>query len=278
MGLENDLKQIGLEEKEAKVYLAALELGPTNIQNLTRKSGIKRSTVYEMLKNLSKKGLISESTKGKRPVIIASEPENLKRNLKSKEQLLSEILPELRSISNVGFVKPKIMFYEGKDGIREIYRDTLKSKHKTTFWFSPIKSMLETIGEDFLNHYVEERTKRGIWVKSVYITPQRVPDYKYLQPGTFEKTLRKIRFTPKNIDIKNTMCIYDNRVAIMSSRKELFGFVIESEEYANMLKIFHDLLWNISKPWHEMNFDKTNQNAENSETEEKEDDYWSVNK
>lgn len=261
MLLENELKHIGLNEKEAKVYLAALELGPTNIQNLTKKSGIKRSTVYEMIKSLKNSGLMAETIKGKRKFIVAAEPENLKKGLKEKEKLLSEIMPELKSISNVGFVKPKITFYEGKDGIREIYRDTLKSKNKMTLWFSPIKSMLETIGEDFLNHYVEKRTEKGIWVKSVYITQERVTDYKYLQPETFEKTLRKIRFTPPDITIKNTICIYDNKVAIMSSRKELFGFVIESDDYANMMKVFHDLLWNISKPYENMGFE-TNKNVE----------------
>lgn len=255
MSLENNLKIIGLDEKEAKIYLAALELGPTSIQNLTKKSGIKRSTVYEMIKNLKSLGLISETTKGKRKLIVAAEPENLKRGLKEKEKLLAEIMPELKSISNIGFIKPRIMFYEGGEGIREIYRDTLKSKNKTTLWFSPIKSMLETIGEDFLNHYVEERIKKEIWVKSVYITKERVPDYKYLRPETFEKTLRKIKFTPPDIDIENTMCIYDSKVAIMSSRKELFGFVIESEDYANMMKVFHNLLWNISKPYEEMGFE-----------------------
>lgn len=274
MSLENDLKIIGLEEKEARIYLSALELGPTNIQNLSKKSEIKRSTVYEMIKNLKEQGLISETTKGKRKIFIASEPEKLKRSIKSKEQLLNDILPELKSISNIGFIKPKITFYEGKNGIREIYQDTLEAKNKMTLWISPIQSMLATIGEDFLNKYVEERTKKGVWVKSVYITSQKVDDYKYLNPNTFEKTLRRIRFTPKEIDIANTMCIYNNKVAIISSKKEGFGFVVESEDYANAMKVFHDLLWNISKPYGDMNFDNQAMQGDNTKTNDDDLDYW----
>jgi len=248
MSLEQDLEQIGLEEKEAKVYLAALELGATTIQNLSIKAEIKRSTVYEMLKSLKNMGLISQSTEGKKKLIVAKNPDKLKRDIKAKEQLINEILPELKSLNNNTPFKPKITFYENKNGIREIYLDTLSAHNKTTLWISPIQSMLETIGEDFLNKYVEERTKQGIWVKSVYITSQQVPDYKYLKPETFKKTLREIRFTPHDISIANTMCIYDNKVAIISSRKEGFGFVIESEDYAQMMKIYHKLLWDISKP------------------------------
>lgn len=262
MSLEQQLKEIGLEEKEAKVYLSALELGPSNIQDMTLKSGLKRSTVYEILKSLAEKGLVSETKKGKKRIFLASDPGSLKKSIAYKEKLLNEILPELNALNNIGFIKPKISFYEGREGIRQIYRDTLETKEKMTYWFSPIQSMIETIGEDFLNKYVEERTKKGIWVKSVYITSQKVLDYKYLDPITFEKTLRKIKFTPPEIDIANTMAIYGNKVAIMSSKKEGFGFVIESVDYQVMMKTFHDMLWSISKPYGEMNFNRQKEAAE----------------
>lgn len=268
MSLENNLKQIGLGEKEAKVYLAALELGPTNIQNLTKKSEIKRSTVYEMIKDLKEEGLLTETTKGKRKIFIAAEPENLKRNIKSKEQLLNDILPELKSLSNIGFVKPKITFYEGREELREIWHDTLRTTSKISYWISPIQSINATVGEEFLNKYVEERTKKGIWVKSIHITSQKA-SYKYIEPQFHEKTLRKMRFTPLEIDISNTIAIWDDKVAIMSSQKEGFGFIVESKDYAKSMKVFHDLLWNISKPYKEIIFDKQEKNDENKEVTQK---------
>jgi len=84
MELKKALNQIGLEEKEAEVYLAALELGPATIQDIARKSEINRTTVYQMLKNLKSQGLISETTSGKRKLILAAEPANLKRILKQR--------------------------------------------------------------------------------------------------------------------------------------------------------------------------------------------------
>lgn len=265
MALENDLKLIGLEEKEAKVYLSALELGPTNIHNLTQKSGIKRSTVYEMLKNLQGKGLISETTKGKRRLIVAAEPEKLKRNIKEKEQLLNQILPELKSLDNTSSVKPKITYYEGKEGLREIYIVALEAKDKKADWISPIKSVIDTVGEDFLNKYIEMKKKMGYWIRSIHITSQEVTTYKYLNPATFEQTFRKVRFAPKEIDIPNAMVMWDNKVAVISSKKEGFGFIIESEDYRRSMKTFYDLLWNASKP----------QNDENDIADE-EDEYWSI--
>jgi len=247
MQLQQTLKKIGLEEKEAKVYLAALELGPTSIQNLARKSTVKRSTVYEMIKNLKKMGLISETTKGKRKLMIASEPENIKKSIAEKGKLLTSILPQLKSISNIGFTKPKIMFFEGKEGIKEIYRDTLKAKSKMALWISPIQDIVETVGEDFLIAYIDERVKQGIWIKSLHVSNKKVPTYKYLDPKTYEKTLRQVRFTPEDIDIPDTVAIYDNKVAVMSSKKEGFGFIIESEDYMQTMKTLYEVIWNTSR-------------------------------
>lgn len=272
--LENDLEKIGLSDKEAKVYLASLELGPATIQSLTDKSGIKRSTVYEMLDNLMAMGLIIESIKGKRKVYLAAEPEKLKRNIHEKEQLLSQILPELRSLNNSGNIKPKITYYEGRDGLRKIYNLVLETETKKVDWVSPIRSVMETVGENFLEEYIEKRAKEKYWVRSIQITEQQVETYKYLDPETFDKTYRQVRFSPEGLDIPNTMAIWDNKVAVMSSRKEGFGFIIESEDFLRSMRVFYELLWNASKSWEDIFGRGKNNENENPQKATEEDIYY----
>lgn len=247
MDLKKILNQIGLEEKEASIYLASLELGPSTIQDLTRKSGINRTTVYQALKNLQSQGLISHTMHAKRKLIIASEPNNLKQNLRSRELLLNTAMPELISLSNINPIKPKIRFYEGKEGHHEIYKETLKAKSKIAYWISPIATQMETIGEDFLDWYIEERKKKNIWIKLVQKVLPDTPD-KYTNPKIYDRDLKDVRTAPVELNLPNITVIYDNKVAIMSNKKEGFGFVIESQNYAEMMKTFHDLLWNASSP------------------------------
>ncbi len=254
MNIKQNLAQLGLEEKEVTVYLTSLELGPASVQKITDKSGIKRSTVYEMMKKLKEKGLLSETVNEKRRLIIASNPEKLKQNIDSQRELLHQILPELKSLANIGGIKPKITFYEGVSGLREIYNLTLRAKIKTADWISPIQSIVEMVGEDFLTAYINKRIKMNYWVRSIHITAHQYPTYKYLHPKTFDATLRRVKFTPPEIDIPNVIILWDSKVAIMSSAKERIGFVIESEELTKSIKVFYELLWNISKPYHEMNF------------------------
>jgi sugar-specific transcriptional regulator TrmB len=274
MSLENNLKSIGLEEKEAKVYLAALELGATNIHDLAQKSGIKRSTVYEMLKKLEPMGLITESIKGKRKLYVASDPEKLKHSIKEKEQLLNQILPELKILNNTGATKPKITYYEGQEGLRQIHNLSLETVKKEASWISPIRSIAESVGKDFLEGIIERRAKDKYWIRSILVTDQHFDSYKYYDPTTFEKTYRKIRFAPHGLNISNAIGIWDNKVAVLSSRKEGFGFIIESEEYTSTIKILYELLWNISKPYGDMNFDNKNKSDEEIKKEEDDLDYW----
>ena len=59
METQTQLKKLGLTEKEAKLYINALELGSFSVMGIAHKSGIKRPTCYLILDELVKKGLVS---------------------------------------------------------------------------------------------------------------------------------------------------------------------------------------------------------------------------
>ena len=77
--LERDLQEIGLNEKEAKVYLAALELGQSVVQDIAKKAGVNRATTYFVIEGLMKMGLMSSFHKGKKQYFVAADPDRLIR-------------------------------------------------------------------------------------------------------------------------------------------------------------------------------------------------------
>ncbi|OHE33815.1 MAG: hypothetical protein A3J94_16070 [Syntrophus sp. RIFOXYC2_FULL_54_9] len=62
--LKKQLEHLGLSDKESKVYLAALELGPTPVQDISHKAHVNRATTYVMIESLSARGLMSTFQKG----------------------------------------------------------------------------------------------------------------------------------------------------------------------------------------------------------------------
>lgn len=117
------LKNIGLSDNEAKVYLVMLELGPSPVVEIARKAEINRPTAYVQIEALKKKGLVSTQMKGKKNLFIAESPEQIefvieqeKGEIERKSEDFKKLLPELMSVFNLFDQKPQIRFFEGREG------------------------------------------------------------------------------------------------------------------------------------------------------------------
>lgn len=202
MALEQELKQLGFNEKEAKIYLAALELGPSSVQNIAKKSRVKRATIYEIINNLKKKGIFDETIKGKKRLFIASDPENIKSMLLNQGRLLEKILPELKSFSGLGATKPKIKFYENVEEIKKAYEDIIISKPEEVLSISSVNSIADLLGWDWGNNYIAERVSKKIPVRVITNHFEGVEEFMKRD----EKELRKIKILPKNSAQRKTIC------------------------------------------------------------------------
>lgn len=236
--MQNILKNYGLNEKEVSVYLATLELGEATGFQIYKKTGLKKPTVYYVLEELQKRGLINQTKKEKKRYFVAEDPEKIKKDLVDKLKIFDELLPELRSIYNSKVNKPKLRFYEGKNGIEEVYKDTLRYKAEILAFAS--ESLLHTLGKDFSEEYVTKRVKNEIPVRAI------MPSSDLLHKSYIQKNLAQLRIA-KLIDEKKykfpiEINIYANKVALMSFRDEL-GLIIESDEISKMMKMIFEYFW-----------------------------------
>lgn len=123
-----ELQELGLSEKEAQVYMAALSLGPTSVQNIAKKSGVNRVTTYVMIEQLTQMGLMSSHIKGKKKLFSAEKPDRLltlihekEKELQAKEHHFRTILPALKAIARKSSNKTSIRLYEGIEGLKAVH-------------------------------------------------------------------------------------------------------------------------------------------------------------
>jgi len=240
MLLNQVLTQIGLNEKEAKVYLACLELGPSSILEISKKSGVNRASIYYIIEELSKKDLISQTTKKKKTLFVAVEPQELMKLIKSKEDLLASILPDLSALNNISIKKPKIRFYEGIEGIVKVIKNTLTAK-KEIYAFANNDQFNALLQAD--PSYLPKRIAKKIQVK--LITPDSPDSRNWKKADAKELRQTKLisnKLYPFNIEID----IYDNFVNL-TSYEEKIGVIIESQPIANTMKMIFNLCWNSIK-------------------------------
>jgi Cd2+/Zn2+-exporting ATPase len=93
MSLLTDLVQIGFTEYEAKVYLALLGNNPATGYQLSKKSGVPRSMVYETLSRLQGRGVVLETAEGRTTLYRPLPPEVL---LDRREQEHQRLLRDLK--------------------------------------------------------------------------------------------------------------------------------------------------------------------------------------
>lgn len=238
--ITKDLEQLGLSEKEAKVYLAVLELGEVNIQKIAQKSGIKRTTVYDVINSLKEKRLLTEIAKGKKTLFSAEDPRKLEGQLDEKKEMLKKILPELLSITNLLDKKPTIKFYEGNEGIKEVYKDTLNYPDQELLaWVSQEAVVGFDVG--WLDkYYLAKRLAKKIWVRAIAPDVPEMQKYK----GLDEKSLRKTKLiSAGEFSFEVEINLYGkNRIAIMSFVEKM-GLVIESPKLYRTLKSVFELNW-----------------------------------
>ncbi len=244
---EKELQNLGLSEKEAKVYTTALELGADTVQNIAKQSGINRATTYVQIDSLTEKGLMSEFDKGKKTYYVAESPNRLKNLLSSIEKELEikkteagTIIPGLLSLFEGMGDRPKVRFFEGMDGATAMRDEFLKGKHKFIYGFINYDKLFEFY-PDQQTGYTDLRAKKGIKTKVFYSSKEPVKD------ANSKQFLREAKYiSPKKIDLSASVTLSGNKIAISTYSKNPTSVVIESEIMAKTFVSIFEYFWSIS--------------------------------
>jgi len=242
MDINIALKNYGLEDEESRLYLAALEAGEAPLARIAKKAGLKRSSAYVIAKKLEEKGLLGNFKMRNGLRFVASQPDILLEQLNRKKEEINEILPELKAIHKKADYKPKVTAYEGEEGYFSILEDSLKTKDGIIRGIGSLEKIYEIITSNYDNkHYIPNRIKNKIKYKGLYLKSEAA----IFTPERNTQELREIKFLPENYSHPAFILIYENSVAIFTSKKELVALKIESEEIAKSEKEKFDLIWSL---------------------------------
>lgn len=253
--LENIFASLGLEAEEAKVYTFLLETGSIPAGVLAKKIGIPRSSVYGFLKRLQEHNLVVESLKGGIKIFSAETPEKInllfrqqQEALSKNQELFKNLLPALTPKESGRLITPKVQLFEGASGLQSALKDMLLYYDMETIAVWPIKAMVDILSPDFFRYLNKERIKNNLYTRAIWPQNQTVDIKQHPYLGVGEAFKREIRLAPDEMDFSMGYWIYGNRVVFISSRKESFGFIIESVELVETLKAQFEIVWGLSQP------------------------------
>jgi sugar-specific transcriptional regulator TrmB len=240
----NQLKDLGLSDNEAKVYMAMLELGPATVLDISGKAGVNRPTTYVQIESLKKMGLVSTQNKGKKQLFIAESPEQLeyildkqKSEIENKKEELRKILPELTGIFNLSDQKPQVRFFEGKEGLLKMHSELLKTDTDEVVSFSSTDS-IGKIFPDYPKTLSQKRVKKGIRSRLIYVCREPVMKEKD------EAMLRETKYlSPEKFPFKSDIAVYGNNIGISALEGNIVGVIITHKELADSFRALFNLTW-----------------------------------
>lgn len=248
------LTNIGLSDKEAILYVALLRYGTQPISFLAKQTHLNRGTAYVILHALLAKGLIVKTVRRKIQYFAAHNPKQLvqyidhrQQELGSQREKIEAMMGSLIAITNPLTSKPKIQFFDGSEGARFVLDDTLTSQEERLRAFLSIADVADFVGADFFNDYTSRRVNGGYELHAIRTLEKDrqalARDTHATRYVTSRKERREIRYVSDELAFPITIYMYDNKLAIISSKEENFALLIESHELAEMQKKLFELLW-----------------------------------
>jgi len=245
MSLITELQKIGLSDKEAKVYLATLELAQASVQDIAKKANVNRATTYVVLESLVKMGLCTTYVKNKKTQYIANSPEAIasifesqKLAIENNQKDFKNILPELKSISNRQSDKPVVKFFEGKIGALSaadlIFDDYKLFEDEKSLMIYPNDRIKEIITPEDKKKFRKSRLDKKIKSKALYTSSVKIPS---TSDG------ERLMISSQEFPITSDIAIYGDNVRIISLGKKLSALIIKDKEIANTLKSIFELAW-----------------------------------
>jgi len=252
MKLSNILNLFNLRPIEIRIFETIFYDGMMGATEIANKAGISRPAVYDLVKKLIKLGLVIETQQGGKKLFEVSPPEKIKLLINEKKDRLDIANNTFEQLhddfhANRGSKKPRIQIFEGQEELQQMMKDMLLYRDITVYVFWPIKKIIKLLSPEFYKKFHSDRIKRNIKIKVIW-PENSLPtkkQYQFLKDNTELK--RTLRIAPENIDFSLGYAIYGNTVRFISSKRESYGFIIESTEMADMMKKQFKLIWGISK-------------------------------
>jgi len=247
-----DLKKIGLTDGEIKLYSALLDLGESTRTELSRRSGISPSKIYDVANRLLEKGIISSVTKNGVIHFAAANPEAIKDFLTKKEKeilaekkLVDQMLPQLLAKYQKTDAETDVEVFYGWAGMKTAFNDILRvlSKGDQNYVMGASLGKHSKQADIFFSQYYRKVEKKGYHVNVIF--NENVRGHNKRTGYYTDNVKHSVRYLHQ--DTFAELNIYKNRVLIIILLEKPIIIRIKSEEAYTSFKKYFDSAWKLSR-------------------------------
>lgn len=253
MKIDPLLKVFNLRQIERRVYEKLLSEGILGASELAKQVGISRTSVYDLLEHLIGEGLVYETQQAGIKKFGPQPPDKVALLLEERDKEIALAKESIKNL-NVEYQKaaqkvgPRLQMFEGRQELQQMMKDMLLYSNITVQAYWPIMRVVELLGPTFIKKFNEDRINQNIHIEVLWPQKQIPSSSKYPHLASGKEFKREARILPKGFDFSLGYTTYGNSVRFISSSKESFGYIMESAEFAEMVRSQFQLIWQTAKP------------------------------
>lgn len=248
------LSDIGLTQTESTIYLIGLSYVSVGVNELEKQTNIKRTTIYHALDTLMQKGLVAKKETVGRLAFSMTKPENIEKlldqriiMLQEQKKALADIVQLLDQRAEQKETKINVSHFEGIEGVKLVVEEALYCQSRHWDIIAPAKNFFSEFNAEYARYFIETRKKRNITARSLW--EKDFIERRALTPEEIKQ--RSPRCLPEIMHgkFKSVIILFDDKIALISSLKEVSAILIKSQEIYNTFLTLFDGLWSVSKDY-----------------------------
>ena len=235
------LKEIGLSENEAQVYLTSLSLGPTTILRIAKSSGIRRTTVYSVVETLKNKGLIHIKPQGLKQLYVAENPDKLDSIIENKKRSLMKLLPEFTALYDLKGGESTVKYYEGLNAVKNIYETILDPMKPSDDYLviSDLEKFFVKTDQKYFEEFLEKRIKSRVKARLISTDSERA---RYMKQYARNMN-QEVRILPEGSKLSVDTMIVPQKVTIFNLDEPISAVSLENNAMIQMHRELFEIIW-----------------------------------
>jgi len=235
------IKNLGLTEQEADTYLALLRLGGSKASQIAKEIGVKRTTIYAILKALAQKGVVTVFFRKNQKFYYAKKPHQIAKIFQTKINQFELIIPVLESMEKKQTQAMGLRFIETSQELEAFYNEILEEYKNKEYRIIGQAQSWEGIDPEYFIAYRKRRAKAKI--KTRILLSAESKRYNPTDP----KLLREFKYLPAKYKFKSTIDIFNDKILIVSPELSALAVVIAIPAMVDIFISIFDIMWEQNK-------------------------------
>ncbi len=235
------LIDLGLSEPEATLYLALLKLGGSRASTVAKEVGLKRTTIYALLKSLAQKGFVTMYYRHNRQYYYADKPERVAHFYEKKLDAFTALIPALETLDKKQLQATGLRFIETLPELKKFYAAILEEYKNKSYTIIGSSRAWEGLEPEFFIQYRKDRAKNKIKTRLLMTADSR--GHSPEDP----RLLRAVKFLPKKYSFKSTIDIYKDKVLVVRPQISSLAIVIEVPAMVDVFRSVFEIMWDTTK-------------------------------